>query len=121
MVSAEDLSDGIGQVGAVAYQTGLQIEELNGYITSMAAVTGKSGSELGVAMKSILSRLYRIGTEGASDQGKSEALLNSLGVAVRGANAEFRSANEILEDLSKKWDSLTRIQKANVGQTLAGV
>lgn len=47
--SAEDLADSIGEVGAIATQTGVQLNQLNGYTTALVSSTGISGSEAGTA------------------------------------------------------------------------
>jgi len=50
-VSAEDLADSIGKVGAAAGQAGVKIEELEGYTAAIVSATGITGSESGTALK----------------------------------------------------------------------
>lgn len=48
-VSAEDMAEAIGAVGPVARQAGVEIQQLNAYVASMAGATGLGGSEIGTA------------------------------------------------------------------------
>lgn len=119
-VSAEDLANSIGKVGAAARQAGISMEELEGYTTAIVSATGISGSVAGTALKSIISRTYRIGTEGEESAGKVEATLAGIGVSVRDVSKEFRDFDSIITDLSKKWDGLSNVTKQNIAQTIAG-
>jgi len=81
---------------------------------------GISGEEAGTALKSIISRIYRIGEEGTYDEGKSEKVLTSMGVAVRNVSGDFRSFGDILKDISNKWSTWNNVQKTSLAQTVAG-
>jgi len=120
MTSAEDLAASIGKIGAAAVQAGISMEQLEGYTTAIVSATGIDGSETGTALKGVISRVFRIGSEGESDAGKSEKALNQLGIAVRKNANEFRDFDSILKDLQSKWDNLTNVQKSNIAQVLAG-
>lgn len=118
--SAEDLSESIGKVGIAARQAGIEMEDLAGYTTAIVSATGVTGSVAGTALKSVISRIYRIGTEGAGDAGKAEMALKEIGVAVRDASGEFRDFDVILSDLSSKWDGLNNVTQMNIAQVVAG-
>lgn len=118
--SAEDLAQSIGKVGAAARQAGLSLDELSGYTTAIVSATGVTGNIAGTAIKSIVSRLFRIGTEGEASAGKAEQVLQEVGVAVRNASGDFRQFDEIISDLNGKWDGLSKVTKQNVAQTIAG-
>lgn len=119
-VSATDLADSIGKVGNVALQTGLSLSKLNAMTTAIASSTGATGDESGTMVKSVLSRIYRLGSEGEEDAGKSEEVLDKIGVSVRKSATEFRSSEEIIDELAKKWNGLNNVQQINIAQTLAG-
>lgn len=120
MVSAEDLAASVGKVGAAAKTAGMDMESLSADTTTLVSATGVSGEEAGTAIKSIISRLYRIGPEGEEDQGKAEEALAKLNIAVRDGQGNFRSFNDIINDLNVQWSSLTNIQKSNISQVIAG-
>lgn len=82
-VSASTLSEALAQVGSTAYTSGANLQQVEGYITSIATATGKEGSEIGNSLKSMMSRIYKIGEEGMESEGRPEKMLQSMGVAVR--------------------------------------
>lgn len=118
--SAEDLAGSIEKVGAAARISGVSMESLSGYTTAIVSATGQTGSEVGTALKTVISRMYRIGTEGANSAGKAEEALAGIGVAVRDTSKEFRDFDSIINDLSGVWDDLNNVQKMNVSQAIAG-
>jgi hypothetical protein len=111
----------ITKVGAVAKMAGASIQELEGYTTSLVASTGISGQEAGTALKSIMSRMYRIGPEGEEDAGRAEIVLKRAGVAVRNASGEFRKFGDVLDDIHKIWGTLSNVQQISIAQTVSGV
>lgn len=120
-ISASSMLNALAEVGSTAKVAGADINQLQGYITAMSVATGKSGDEIGNSLRSITSRIYKIGTEGIESAGKPEKMLNDMGVAVRDLNNEFRPLNEILTDLNGKWRTMSETQKIGTAQTVAGV
>lgn len=120
-ISASSMLSALSEVASTAKVAGADINQLQGYITAMSVATGKSGDELGNSLRSITSRIYKIGTEGIESAGKPEKMLNDMGVAVRDLNNEFRPLNEILTDLNGKWKTMSETQKIGTAQTVAGV
>jgi TP901 family phage tail tape measure protein len=118
--SAEDMADGIDKVGAAAQQTGVDMENLEGYITAIVSSTGLSGNESGTAIKSIISRVYRIGEEGIGTDGKAMEALKKIGVNVTQVNGEFRDFDTVLGELNEKWVDMTVAEKQNIAQAVAG-
>jgi len=56
---AKDLAGALQRVGSTAQDAGISIDELNGLVTAVATKTGRSGAEIGNALKTILPRLSR--------------------------------------------------------------
>lgn len=121
-ISGEDLASGIGVVGNAAHQAGMKLEEIEGYLTAMVATTGMTGSEAGTALKSFISRMYRIGKEGAESAGQVEQALKDVGIAVREENdrGSFRDFGDIIEDVAAKFGSLTEAEQMMVAQAIGG-
>lgn len=120
-VSASNMLSALAEVGSTAKIAGADIYELQGYITAMTVSTGKSGDEIGNSLRSITSRIYKIGSEGIQAEGKPEKMLQDMGVAVRDLEGNFRPLNEILSDLNIKWKTMTDTQKIGTAQVVAGV
>lgn len=116
--SAEDLADGINKVGAAANQSGTSITSLEGYITAITSATGITGSEAGSALQSMISRTFRLGTEGAEDAGKSEKILKSIGVNIRDSADKFKSFSTILDEVHNKWNTLSNTEQVNIAQQI---
>lgn len=55
--SAQDLTQGVNQAGAAAYQAGVSFETLNALIATGVRNTAKSGTEIGNALKSMFSSI----------------------------------------------------------------
>ena len=119
-VSAEDMSEAIGKVGAAAYQTGMSFSKLNAITATLTGATGLSGSEIGTMEKTMLSRIFRLGEEGADDAGKTEEALNKIGIAVRKSAIEFRNSEDIIDDLAKKWETLNSTERMGIAQQVGG-
>lgn len=118
MVSAEDMSEAIGKIGSVAQQTGMSMNKLNAITATLTGATGLSGSEIGTATKTMLSRIFRVGEE--ADSGETEDALNKVGIAVRKSATEFRNAEDIIDELAVKWKTLNNVQQISLAQQIGG-
>lgn len=119
----QQISEGIEASGSVAKNAGLNMQEYATMVGLAVEQTGQSGSTIGQAYKTIFSRITRASTtEGTSaeDISKAETALRGIGVEVRESNNEFRDMSDIMADIGEKWDTLTDVQKANVGYEVAG-
>lgn len=101
-VTAQDVFHAIAQTGQMAKMAGLSIDELIGYIVALTESTGRSGKEVGNALKSIFA---------FSQRPKAIEYFESLGVAVVDAEGNYRNFHEVFLDLSKKWVGATNEQK----------
>ena len=111
-ISATDMTNALAKVGSVANTSGVDLQELEGYITAVTVATGKAGDEVGTAIRAIMARTYK---------DYSVTALEKVGVAVRDAKGEFRDFPDIMADLDKTWQNLTKTQKIELAQTVAGV
>jgi TP901 family phage tail tape measure protein len=117
-VSAEDLASSIGKVGAIANQTGTDLNSLNAMTTTLVSSMGINGDEAGTALKSIMSRIYNVGAEG--DGGKAQQLLKQYGIQVQQLDGSLLPLGQTIQLLSDKFKSLTQAQKLQIEQTIGG-
>jgi TP901 family phage tail tape measure protein len=110
-VSVVQLADSMSKAGDTASTYGASLERLLGYTTAIATTTRESGKVIGNGLKSIFSRL------GSDD---SIEALGGIGVAVKQADGSLRSIDDILDDVSEKWDSLNNAQQRQIGLATAG-
>ena len=90
----------------------------------MVSTSGlRESNRLKNAYKTIFSRITKASVgEGTSveDISKAETALRGIGVEVRDSANDFRDMSDIMSDIGEKWDSLTDVQKQNVGFEVAG-
>ncbi|MDH6674439.1 TP901 family phage tail tape measure protein [Paenibacillus sp. LBL] len=108
-ITTKDLAQGIHKAGATAKTYGVTLDELVGHVTAIGAATRESGNIVGNALKTIYSRI----PSAAGD-------LEDLGVKVFNDDGTTRAATEVIDDLAKKWSTLTNTQQQNIGVTVAG-
>ena len=111
-VSSADLAEAISRVGSSASQSGVQLDELIGLVTSAQQTTARGGAVIGNSFKTIFTRLQR---------GKVIDLLGSLGIETTNASGELRSTIDLLKDLGKVYDTLGSQQQASVAEAVGGV
>jgi TP901 family phage tail tape measure protein len=108
---------------STAKMAGLSIDQYNALIGTAQSTTQRSGSEIGNAWKTILMRMQGVsdGMETLDeDISKAEEALNSVGIAARNSEKDFRPAMDVLQELSNKFDELSTVEKSYVTEALAG-
>lgn len=89
----------------------------------MAEKTRLEGSSIGNGLKTIFTRLSRVGK--LSDEVDNETLskasesLHQIGVEVYNADGSYRNFKTIMSELAAKWGSLTDAEKANISFNIA--
>ena len=111
-VSAQDLAKALFVTGAAAEQFGVTIDQLNGIISAVNAVTRASGKEIGNAFKTIFSKIP------TSEVMKA---FGDVGIAVMNSEGEFRNFFDILQDMAKVWPTLTGPMQAHIAQVTSGI
>jgi TP901 family phage tail tape measure protein len=110
-VSSEDLAKSISRVGSSAVDAGVSLDQLMAITTAVQQKTARGGAVIGNAFKTIFTRIQR------SDVQKK---LKDIGVALT-QDGKLLDGVTILENLSRKFDKLTKAQQASVGESVAGV
>lgn len=89
-VSMEDLGESFAIAASQAEAVGVNVDELNGVIATIATVTTLSATEIGNLARTMLSALER-----------DEAIntLQRYGVAIKDVTGEFRSWTEVIQDV----------------------
>jgi len=108
-----DMAQAAGRAGSVMRQVGVDLETLNGITTALVQSTGRSGIEIGTAMRTIGTYAYRLQTV--------PKLLHEAGVQVEDFAGNQKDLMSILTELSGKWDSYTDVVKSHIAATMAGV
>lgn len=111
-VSAKDLADALSRVGSAAEDSNVSFNQTIALVTSAAQITGRSGSVIGNAFKSMFTRLERP---------KVLADLESIGVATRNAGGGILPMMSILKNLAASYDTLAPGQKSFISETVGGI
>jgi TP901 family phage tail tape measure protein len=110
-VLIDDLDAGFRRAASAAKTVGVEINDLVGFITAIQEQTRRGGEVIGTSLRTIFTRLFR---------GPAIQAIEEVGISVRQLNGDFRSATDILRDLSVRFGDLTRAQQLNIGATIAG-
>ena len=119
-----EMIEGVKVSGSIAKESGMDLQHYEALIGTVAQVTRASGSEIGNAWKTILSRMGRVKPttkEGVEAINKCEKALNSVGVQLRSDQNTFRDTGSVLDDLGAKWGNLTQAQRSQIAEEAAGV
>lgn len=109
--SASGIIQALSRVGSFASEAGVSLDQLGGLIAAVKQISGRSEGQIGNSIKSIFVNLQNENVQGA---------IEGVGVATKDANGEFRSAIDVLTDLSETYKTLTDSQKAFISQKVAG-
>lgn len=127
---AHDFADGIVQIndaisdsGEVARAAGMDLAEYSSIIGVLVENTGLQGSQLGNAMKSIITRTTKAGKILGIDEGdisNAEKALRDIGMEVRKSDGEFKEFDDTMAELASRWDELSQVEQSEVSFQLAG-
>ena len=112
-VSSDDLAKAISRVGSSAVDAGVSMDELLAITTAVQQRTARGGAVIGNAFKTIFTRI------GRTDVQKK---LSDIGVATKDmATGAMLPATKVLENLSKKFQTLGKTQQNQIAESVAGV
>ena len=112
-VSSDDLAKAISRVGSSAVDAGVSMDELLAITTAVQQRTARGGAVIGNAFKTIFTRI------GRTDVQKK---LAGIGVATRDmATGAMLPATKVLENLSVKFQELSKNQQNQIAESVAGV
>jgi TP901 family phage tail tape measure protein len=120
------ISDAVQASGQVAYDAGMSYEQLAAVSAKVAERTREDGGSIGNAIKTIVTRISKVGKmpQYASDVSNEELSnasksLHEVGIEVYNVDGSFRDLDVILSELSAKWDTLSDAQQSNISYNVA--
>lgn len=124
-VSVKELSVAISKVASIAQSAGMDIQSTSAFLTQMIATTREAPENLGTALKTIIARFQELKTgvedlEDGVDANKVEKALRTVGIELRDASGQFRNFDDVILELSSKWDSLDRNTQRYIATIAAG-
>lgn len=129
LASASD-AGGIGEaltkVASQANNASISLEKTVAMLATMKDVTQDTDSTIGIALKTILSRMNQIRAGKFVDAETGEAfndvekVLNKIGISIRDANNQLLGSETILDTIAEKWQSIDKNTVNAVSTAFAG-
>lgn len=118
----KEVAKGINTVGSTAREAGVSVQSLAGQISVLVDVSRKSGTEVANALKTIYSRMARIGEGEDPEQFKKlEKAMYDVGIMMKSSADTIKPVDELLQELSERWSTLSDVQKNTLAQEAAGI
>lgn len=123
--SYDEIATALSKVASQANLAGMSIDYTTALLAKGLETTREAPETMGTALKTIIARMRELSDYGETlggdtDINNVESQLAYVGIALRDANGELRSTEDVLDDLGKKWDKLNSNQQAAVAKALAG-
>lgn len=124
-VSVKELAVSISKVASIAQSAGMDIQSTSAFLTQMIATTREAPENLGTALKTIIARFQELKTSTAAledgvDANKVEKALKTVGISLRDTTGQFRDFDDVILELSSKWDDLDRNTQRYIATIAAG-
>lgn len=123
----EELAIAMSKTASSAESVGSSFENTTAMLAVMIETTRESAQNLGSALKSIISRYgemkvgLTVDSEGEEiDYNKVDTALKSVGISIKDAQGQFRDFDDVIFELSKKWDSLDKNTQRYIATIMAG-
>ena len=121
------IAEGITVAGSAFANAGESAQTFTAMLGVTTASTQRSGSEMARGLRMILFRVRQVKAEFddgeiVDDKAISNAAkaLSDVGISVLDETGDLKSLSQVLEELSKKWGSLSKAQQSYLQNYLAG-
>lgn len=124
-----ELAVAMSKVASGAEAVGADFQSTTAMLATMISVTREAPENLGSALKSIVSRYGELKSDPkALIDSEGEALslnnvdkaLQSVGITLQDVNGEFRDFDDVIMELSSKWETLDKNSQRYIATVMAG-
>lgn len=123
----QELVTAMSKTASSAAAVGSSFENTAAMLAVMIEATRESPQNLGSALKSIISR-YGEMTKGLTEDSEGEEIdynrvdtaLKTIGITLKDAQGQFRDFDDVILELSKKWDTLDSVTQRYIATIFAG-
>lgn len=123
--STDEIAGGLEKFAGIATQIGLSYEYAASALATITATSRESEEVVGTALKTIFARIQGLNLGETLDDGttlnKYSEALQKVGISIFDQYGEMKQMDDILEEMSDKWDDLSTAQQNALAQTVAGV
>ena len=122
----EELATAMSKTASSAAAVGASFENTTAFMALMIETTRESAENIGSALKSIISRYGELKTspdqlvDSAMSFNKVETALQSVGITMHDVNGQFRDFDDVILELSSKWDTLDTNTQRYIATVMAG-
>lgn len=125
----EELGTAMQRTASIAASAGASFEGTTAFLAQAIETTREPAENIGTAMKTIVARFQEMKknpleiseVDGEEvDYNKIDAALKTIGVDLKDTNGQFRNFDEVMLDISARWDSLSQAQQRYIATTAAG-
>ena len=123
--SAGEIATALSRTASIANQNGMNLDETSAMATIIMDVTQAGATEVGNALRSMISRYgnIKVGKYVDSESGEGlndvEKVLKTFGINVR-SGGEMRDYSDVLADVASRWNSMSDVEKNAVSSAMAG-
>ena len=119
-IEMDDLGAAYQKASSTVGATGTKFSQLTGIITAAQEGTRAGGDAIGTAYKTIGSRIAKMGTGLTKQDQTRAAFFKGLGVNLTDTNGKLKSTWDVMDQLGKKWNTLSEQDKNTAAQYAAG-
>lgn len=124
-VDTNELAIAISKVASIAQSAGMDINSTSAFLSKMIETTREAPENLGTALKTVIARFQELKTATEDlgdgvDVNKVEKALKKADVALRNTSGQFRDFDDVIMELSSKWDGLDRNTQRYIATIAAG-
>ena len=125
----EELGTAMQRTASIAASAGASFEGTTAFLAQAIETTREPAENIGTAMKTIVARFQELKknpleiseVDGEEvDYNKIDTALKTIGVDLKDANGQFRDFDQVMLDISARWDSLSQAQQRYIATTAAG-
>ena len=125
----EELGTAMQRTASIAASAGASFEGTTAFLAQAIETTREPAENIGTAMKTIVARFQEMKknpleiseVDGEEvDYNKIDAALKTIGVDLKDTNGQFRDFDQVMLDISARWDSLSQSQQRYIATTAAG-
>lgn len=123
----EEIAAAMTKTASIAHSANMEFETTAAFLSQIIETTRESPETAGTAMKTIIARFQELkspipeAVDGEEvDANKIEHALRTVGVALRGADGQFRELDEVFLELSSKWNDLDTNTQRYIATIAAG-
>lgn len=124
--SSEEIAVALQYVASSAGMANVSLDKMIGLITVVSQTTRLSAEQIGQSFKTIIARMQNIKVGKFVDDETGEALndvekvLNNIGISLRDSATEWRSLEDVIDEVGRKWETFNDIEKSAITTALAG-